>query len=319
MEKLPPNRSMEASPRVAPAAPRQAAPPLPKPTARPEVLTFRAPAWLPSDRQALVRARAEALGYRYLVDFLDAVEEVLGDIGTASALLGSARGTEARRFLDRAWWRYATRVEPVLAVASEPMARRVSSLLERLRRVPGLRTSDLTTMYALIGGLREWFLTGSPSPGARLWYRAQAFLLEFTGLPRAVFFLLAGALAFFPLYLIRLTFGGRNLYWRLLGLAFFFLLLPAIVEAATYLGDILANYGGLPWLAVLVNFSVLQSLPAQLGWGLLVFLVVVLAGWSLWGIARQFGLLRERRSPPTTASQTLSATTESVIEWDEEF
>ncbi len=304
-----------------PAAPRPAAS-LPTPPARPEVRTFRAPEWMPEDQQALVEARAQALGYLYLADFLDEIEAVRADIGAASALLGAAQFAEARQLLDRAWWRYATRVEPVLAVATKPMARRVNTLLERLRRVPGVRTTDLTTVYALIGGLKEHFLKGRRAPSVELWQGIQAFLLGFTGLPRTVFFLLAGALAIFPLYLIRLTFGGRNVYWRLLGFAFFFLLLPAIIEAITYLGDILANYGGMPQLAALVNLSLLQSLPAQVGWGISIFLVVILAGWGLRGIAQQFGLLAERRGAPSTAAtQTLSPTTtsESVIEWDEEF
>ncbi len=306
---------------AAPAVPRPAAS-LPQPPTRPEVRTFRAPEWMPKDQQALVEARAQALGYLYLADFLDEIEAVRADIGAASALLGAAQFAEARQLLDRAWWRYATRVEPVLSVATKPMARRVNALLERLRRVPGVRTTDLTTMYALIGGLKEHFLKGRRAPSVELWQGIQAFLLGFTGLPRTVFFLLAGALAIFPLYLIRLTFGGRNVYWRLLGFAFFFLLLPAIIEAVTYLGDILANYGGMPQLAALINLSLLQSLPAQVGWGITIFLVVILAGWGLRGIAQQFGLLTERRGAPSTAAtQALSPTTtsESVIEWDEEF
>ncbi len=307
----------------APAAgPSRAAVPLPKPPQRPEVRTFFAPDWMPKDKRALVESRAEALGYQYLADFLDTIEAVRVDIGAASALLGSVRIREARQLLDRAWWRYTTRVEPVAEAAAGPMARRVGVLLERLRRVPGVRASDLTTLYGIVGGLKEHFLTGGHAPRMRLWLKTQAFLLGFTGLPRTVFFLLAGALAFFPLYLIRLTFGGRNVYWRLLGFAFFFLLLPAILEGITYLGDILANYGGLPQLAALINLSVLQSLPAQIGWGISIFLVIVLAGWGLRGIAQQFGLLSQRRgAAATTATQTLppTATSESVIEWDEEF
>jgi len=308
---------------TAPAPTAVAAPPVPRPPVREDVDTFRPPDWLPKEKKELVRARADALGYLYLADFLDTVEAVRSDIGAASALLGSAQVTEARRLLDRAWWRYTTRVEPVMSAAVGPMAIKMGTLLERLRRVPGVRTTDLTTMYNLIGGLKEHFLKGGHSPTTRIWLKTQAVLLGFTGLPRTVFFLLAGALAIFPLYLMRLTFGGRNIYWRLLGYAFFFLLLPAIIEAITYLADILANYGGLPQLAVLINLSVLQSLPAQIGWGISIFLVVVLAGWGLRGIAQQFGLLAQRRGaePTVTATQELSptATSESVIEWDEEF
>ena len=151
---------------------------------------------------------------------------------------------------------------------------------------------------------------------ARLWLKLEASLLSFTGLPRAVFFLVVGVLSLFPLYLVKLTFGGRNIFWRLLGLAFFLLFLPAIAEAISYFGEIMAEYGGIPQLAGLINLSVLQSLPAQVAWGILVFLVVVVATWGLRGIAAQFGLLQGRTEE---GSLQATATSESVIEWDEEF
>jgi len=284
-----------------------------------EINTFRAPDWMPKDLAAKVEARAAALGYLYLSDFIDTLEEARDDVGRATALLGSANIAEARRYLDRAWWRYQTQVVSLAELAT-PLAPRVGRLLEQLRRVPGVRTSDLTTLYTLFNAIETEFLYGEPTKAEEIWLDLQASLLGFTGLPRAVMFLLAGALAFFPLFLIRLTFGGRNVYWRLLGLAFFFLLLPAMIEALTYLGDILANYGGLPQLAQLINLSVLQSLVAQVGWGISILLVVVLAGWGLRGIAHQFGLIGERTSAPTTAQElSPTATSESVVEWDEEF
>ncbi len=274
---------------------------------------------MPKDLAAKVKSRAAALGYLYLSDFIDTLEEARDDVGRATALLGSANIAEARRYLDRAWWRYQTQVVSLAELAT-PLAPKVGRLLERLRRVPGVRTSDLTTLYTLFNAVETEFLYGEPTKAEEIWLDLQASLLGFTGLPRAVMFLLAGALAFFPLFLIRLTFGGRNVYWRLLGLAFFFLLLPAMIEALTYLGDILANYGGLPQLAQLINLSVLQSLVAQVGWGISILLVVVLAGWGLRGIAHQFGLISERASAPTTAQElSPTATSESVVEWDEEF
>ena len=305
-----------------PPPPAKAAPPPPAAPPRPEaeVDTFRPPAWLPKDKQEKVKAVAQGLGYDYLADFLDAVEEVKNDIGAATALLGAARIAEARKRLDRAWWHYTTRVEPVFSVAVGPMAKRVGALLERLRRVPGVRTTDLTTIYSLVDGLKTHFLTGGHDRGTQLWLKLQAFLLGFTGLPRAVFFLLVGALSLFPLYLIRLTFfSGKNIYWRLLGLAFFFLFLPALVEGFTYLAEILAEYGGMPQLAALINLSTLQSLPAQIGWGISVFIVVVLAGWGLRGLAHQFGIISERRRVETKKPEPEPAAERAEIEWDEEF
>ncbi len=308
----------EATARTPPPEPEPK--PLPRPQIPEEVKTFRAPAWMPAALQAKVTSRAEALGYAYVSDFLNTVSTVQSDVGAASALLSSVKFEEVRERLDRAWWRYETQLSPIFELLDPGMDRRISLAMERIRRAPGIRSSDLTALYTLLGAQTEHFLNGPPSSGRRFWLNLQAILLGFTGLPRAVMFILAGALALFPLQLIRITFGGRNVYWRLLGLAFFFLLWPAMLEGLTYFSDILANYGGLPSLAVLINLSVLQSLPAQVGWGLSVLLVVVLASWGLRGIALQFGLIsdRQRTSAPQEALSP-EATSEAEIEWDDEF
>ena len=127
-------------------------------------------------------------------------------------------------------------------------------------------------------------------------------------------------MAFFPLYLIRLTFGGRNVYWNLLGLAFLVLALPIVTEGLSYMGSIL-EYGGLPALGVLSNLSVAQGLVPYLAWGLYAFLVVVLATAGLRGIAAQFGLLKERGAEvvPTEERPPSTLTSETTVEWDEEF
>ena len=131
------------------------------------------------------------------------------------------------------------------------------------------------------------------------------------------------ALAFFPLYLGWITFSGRNVYWTLLGLAFLFLALPILAEGLSYMGSILAEYGGLPILGLLANLSIAQGLVPYLAWGISAFLVVAFAGAGLRGIAAQFGLLKERgREVIATQDQRPSATTltsETIVEWDEEF
>lgn len=134
------------------------------------------------------------------------------------------------------------------------------------------------------------------------------------------------------------------MYWRFLGLAFFFLLMPAMMEGLSYIGSILSDsrYGRLPFLSVLTNLSIQQNLIAQLFWGLTVFLVIIFATIGLWGIATQFGLLQKQRIPlqrnlnPTIPQSTAAAatagiagassakpnpglTSETIVEWDEEF
>jgi len=311
-------RSQAPAPPAAPprAVSARRAPPAPKAVSpRTTIETFRVPEWMPKEKRDRVKARAAALGYAYSVDLFDALDRVRSEVSTASVLLGEARLDEARDHLDRAWWQYVTRVEPVMEPAT-PLARILSGIMERLRRSPGVRVTDLSTLHFLLAGLEEHYKTGTHNPWKRRWMKTQVVLMSFAGLPRAVFFILAGALALFPLYLVRLTFGGRNIYWRLLGVAIFFLLLPALFEAIGYVADILARYGGLPQAAALINLSVLQSLPAQVAWGVSIFLVIITASWGLRGIAAQFGLIRERRRRTQASPQE---TTESVIEWDEEF
>jgi len=66
---------------------------------------------------------------------------------------------------------------------------------------------------------------------------------------------------------------------------------------------------------------------AQLAWGALIFLVVVFATWGLRGIAIQFGLIQDRRQPATTThaaadltgEKNPTLTSETIVEWDEEF
>ena len=286
-----------------------------RPRHRVEVETFHPPRWMPKDLADRVRARARALGYFYVQDYLDEITRVQREIGVAAAFLGLVRLDEMRAHVDRAWWRYEAKIAPIAELYS-PITFQMERLMDRFRETPGVRTADLNTLYGLLEAQRNHFEQGAPSSPAQLWLKLEAGLLSFTGLPRAVFFLVVGVLSLFPLYLVRLTFGGRNVFWRLLGLAFFLLFLPAIAEAISYFGEIMAEYGGIPQLAGLINLSVLQSLPAQVTWGLLVFLVVVVATWGLRGIAAQFGLLHSR-----TEESLLPATTtsESVIEWDEEF
>mgnify|MGYP003461770539 FL=1 len=85
------------------------------------------------------------------------------------------------------------------------------------------------------------------------------------------------------------------------------------------MGSILAEDGGVPALGALANLSVAQSLLAYWGWGLSVFLVVALAGAGLRGIAAQFGLLREREPEASRRETAPTLTSETIVEWDEEF
>ncbi len=268
-------------------------------------------------------------------DWKRALLEVRGRLMEAQVQAETGQTDLARRTLAQVSTRYKTAIAPLIEALRPELARRTGQVFALAENAVGLRTSDFTVLSGEL--LENSLALEGRSLGA--FHDLQVWLLQtILGIPRAFLFILAGLLAFFPLYLLTLTFGGRNTYWRFLGLAFFFLLLPAMMEGLSYIGSILSDsrYGRLPFLGVLTNLSIQQNLVAQLFWGLTVFLVIIFATIGLRGIATQFGLLQNQRTPlqkgrrtipqPTAAAGAAASakpnpglTSETIVEWDEEF
>lgn len=265
-------------------------------------------------------------------DWKRALLEVRGRLMEAQVQAETGQTDLARRTLTQVNARYKTAIAPLVEALRPELAQRTSQVFALAENAVGLRTSDFTV---LSGELLENSLA-LEGKSLGVFHDVQVWLLQTVlGIPRAFVFILAGLLAFFPLYLLTLTFGGRNVYWRFLGLAFFFLLLPAMLEGLSYIGSILSDsrYGRLPFLGILTNLSIQQNLVAQLFWGLTVFLVIIFATIGLRGIAAQFGIIQKRtplqKGRGTTAPQATAATasakpnpgltSEIIVEWDEEF
>ena len=313
----------EAAPPPAPASQPQASPPRPGsvgallagelPEGLEEELSFLA---LEPEAKARLGEALQALGYGSVLDWLAIADEVRGALALAQLYAQSGHFAQARAQLDYAHSRFRLKLLPVAEAYAPGVAKRTDLLFQRLRDAVGLRALDISVLLGELQELEERLLGNTLGPWHALQVQAELLLL---GIPRSVFFILAAVLSFFPLYLVRITFGGRNVYWNLLGLGFFFLFLPILAEGLSYMGSILAEYGGLPALGALANLSVAQSLLAYWGWGLSVFLVVALAGAGLRGIAAQFGLLREREPEASRRDIAPTLTSETIVEWDEEF
>jgi hypothetical protein len=311
---------------AAPAPSPQASAPAPAPSSplpvqeSPQVETFYVASWADPALRERLRRVAYDLGFAYYQDFLEVLTQTQLQLGLATAALGQGNQGEARAHLEAAFWNFSAKIEPLAALVNPSLTERTLRALTRLTQAVGVRAIDVFPVYEALEELGRQFRTG---PRETPWLDFRLSLLNLVGIPRAVFFLLAAALAFFPLYLIRLTFGGRNVYWNLLGLAFLFLLLPILAEGLSYFGSVMAEYGGLPWLAALANLSIGQGLLPYLAWGLSAFLVVALAGAGLRGIAAQFGLLKERGAEVTASGieskPATTLTSETIVEWDEEF
>jgi hypothetical protein len=311
---------------AAPVPKPQASAPAPAPSSplpvqeSPRVETFYVASWADPALRERLRRVAYDLGFAYYQDFLEVLTQTQLQLGLATAALGQGNQGEARAHLEAAFWNFSAKIEPLAALVNPSLTERTLRALTRLTQAVGVRAIDVFPVYEALEELGRQFRTG---PRETPWLDFRLSLLNLVGIPRAVFFLLAAALAFFPLYLIRLTFGGRNIYWNLLGLAFLFLLLPILAEGLSYFGSVMAEYGGLPWLAALANLSIGQGLLPYLAWGLSAFLVVALAGAGLRGIAAQFGLLKERGAEVTASGieskPAITLTSETIVEWDEEF
>jgi len=269
-------------------------------------------AFLLEDRALAERVAQElaSAGVLSLEEWKNQLYIAEGYVATAQAYLSTGDFARARTYLGFARGRFRFSLYPLVAAVDPELARDTEELFNKLTEGLGLRSSDVAVLAVALERARAVVFDEKVNP----WFNVQIAVEKATfGLFRAILFLVAGALSLFPIYLLRITFGGGNVYWRLLGYAFFLLFLPAIFEGLAYLGEILAYYGGLPQLAVLSNLSVFQNIVVQLFFGLLIFLVVLLSGWGLRGIARQFGLISERGKPAAPITE------ESEVEWDEEF
>lgn len=350
-----PKPTQTAKPQVVQAKPQQnVIKPAPEPTSKPSVRVepppFLAAAQgiedpyqrLMGDLKFLIKdpQKAERVadslsgaGIYSIDDWRRALLELRGRLLEAQVQAEGGQGEAAKRTLAQINSRYQVAVQPMVKALNPNLANRTTRIFTTAQNAVGLRTSDFTVLSG------ELLDNGLVLEGKRLgfFHDLQVWVLQsILGIPRAFLFILAGMLAFFPLYLLTLTFGGRNIYWRYLGLAFFFLLLPAMMEGLSYIGSILADskYGRIPILGLLTNLSIQQNLIAQLFWGFTVFLVVAFATAGLRGIAAQFGLLQNQRSlirnatrnptqpqaqPARAAMPNPGLTSETIVEWDEEF
>lgn len=286
--------------------------------------------------QARVGAVLARLGFAGLGEWVRAMNlELRARLAEATAHVKSGNFEEVREYLTLSHQAYKERYYPVVQILDPALADRFERLLGRMQEAVGLRATDLAVALAEVQEIEERLAGHSLGLGHSLQVQLELLLL---GIPRAFLFILAALLAVFPLYLVNLTFGGRNTYWRLLGLAFFFLFLPAMIEGLSYVASILADprFGNLGFLAPLSTFSIQSSLMAQLLWGLTLFLVIGLSAAGLRGIAVQFGLIQDRRArantttvvqtnpglaatAPVRAAPDPKLTSETIVEWDEEF
>ncbi len=226
--------------------------------------------------------------------------------------------TATRQALSAALLDYRRYLQPLVSGRDEGLNHRTLELFRSLAASPALRLQDTATLTQQIGHLATALGGGTPPLTERLSAITTSY---WAGWPRLGVIILLGIMAFIPLSLLNLAFGGGNRNWRLVGVALFLLLLPIIFESLALLGSLLASLLNLELLNALASYSIFQSELAQLVWVLVTALAIAIAIIGLRGICVQFGLLGQRNK--MTASQTRLTTTksrpDSAVDWDEEF
>ncbi len=231
----------------------------------------------------------------------------------------SGNQSEAKKVLQHISDDYAVMIRPLLQVRKPEYNAQTTALFNTLLASPSLRVQDLIIVAGQLGGIQQEVDFRLPLM-QRIILKTTNF---WTGWVRLVLISIFGLLAFVPLYLLILAFGGGNKNWQLVGWALFLLLLPLIYEGITYISGAIAVFTGMSVLGRLSTMSIFQNSVAQILWFVLSAAAVILATIGLYGICVQFGLLGSRSKSSGKTTILEPSVTESAVQtnfdWDEEF
>jgi hypothetical protein len=193
-----------------------------------------------------------------------------------------------RTTLEEARTLYSTTIQPPYAVLDNDGANRTSGLLDATIAAPGVRPADVIVLLGDAQSLTSKLEGGEGPSGLHSIITA---VQPIWMLLRGALFLIVGLAFFYPIYLLNLAFGGRNPFWRYIGIAMVLLFIPAILEGVSWLFSMLASLTGVQALGAIGAFSILQNPIAQIVWVLTLIATVVFSTLGFRGIAEQFGLL----------------------------
>ncbi|MGL4611819.1 MAG: hypothetical protein ACRCYY_19430 [Trueperaceae bacterium] len=274
---------------------------------------------VPANQQA-------ALSERWLEGGFTSVQSVVNDLLAKTSLAMSAvqGGNQgfAKTQLAEAQAHYTNLLSPLVRDATLDSS--VTSLLSSLSSSPSLRQQDLATLNQQWAGVAKSL--NLRAPATDLQGLSNGVTSFWSGWPRMIIMIVLSLLAFVPLYLLFLAFGGGNRNWQLIGYALFLLLLPVIYEGLSFVLSLINSFVNVTGLEILSRFSFFQNPVMQVVWAALTGIAIVLASLGLYGICVQFGLLGKRQDD---LSRTMIETSPSVtsiekakttnFEWDEEF
>lgn len=232
--------------------------------------------------------------------------------------LESGDQRKAKRLLVEMRQQYSELLAPLNSFHNPKTVEQTITLMDNLIKAPSLRVQDAVVLAGQMGATAHG-VTDVP-----LMHKAIVSTTNiWAGWFRLIFATIFGILAFVPLYLLILAFGGGNKNWQLVGWSLFLLLLPMIYEGISYFSGLIASLTGIQAFNSLSSFSIFQNGLSQAIWFVLSGIAIVLAIAGLYGICVQFGLLGKRSQASGKTTVLEPSVTESSVQtnfdWDEEF
>ena len=267
-------------------------------------------------------AQRDTLADSYLSSGINSVEQALDTLyvnsGRALVAIESGDMANAKAHISNYLENYRRYLSPLIVNKMASVDTQTDQLVASLVSSPSLRLQDGAVLVGQINSISDALEGTEPSATHNALLSTS---LIWSGWVRLIVTLILGILAFIPLRLLNLAFGGANRNWRLIGIALFLLLLPIIYEGLSSLAALLSSALNLDALNTLSVFSLFQNTISQVIWVGITGLAIALAIAGLYGICVQFGLLGGGSTNETIIStqEMPVRSSDTSPDWDEEF
>jgi hypothetical protein len=275
-------------------------------------------------------SRSEQLAQLYYergyADVDDALTAMFAESAQALVAIEVGNQEGARDHIQTFRRTYDELLQPIIQARDPGFNQSTVALINSLQAAPALRLQDAAVLVGHVDALKAVVGNGSPSLVHNTIVTTTTYWI---GWVRLIAMIVLAILAFFPIRLLFLAFGGGNRNWQWVGFALFLLLLPIIWEGLSFIGSIIANLTGIPAFNSLSSFSLFQNIISQILWVFITGVAIIFATMGLYGICVQFGLIGRRNKPAVATTATTSDTqtslteselgTDTVVDWDEEF
>ena len=250
---------------------------------------------------ARAKTLASSLAAQKFSSFGGALDQISVTLSDALTQVQNGDLEDGRRNLTEAKSLFDTAIKPALEVVNPNQAAQTSRVFDTTSSAIGVRPVDITVLLGEVFSVKNLFKNAQPagmmqnlSASVQPWW---------AGALRGILFFIAALLFIYPIYLLNLAFGGKNPYWRYIGIAMVLLFIPALIEGLTWLFSLVGN----PFFDSISAFSILQNPIAQILWAVLMIAAAAFATAGFRGIASQFGLIRTRNQPTLSTANVAPA------------